>query len=101
MNNNYVNDSAMLPRGDTYSRGRVTGRKIDVDGNVVGRRKDNPILDTRKYCVEFDDGEVIELTSNVISESMYAVYDDSGDEYLIMDLIVDYPNNDKAVTVPD
>ena len=32
---------------------------------------------------------------------MYDARDDSGDEYLMMDSIVDYRNNDKARTVPD
>ena len=32
---------------------------------------------------------------------MYAACDDSGNEYLIMDLIVGYQKNDKAIPVPD
>ena len=36
-NNNYVNYSVMLLRGNTYDRGRVTGRKRDAYGNTVGR----------------------------------------------------------------
>ena len=32
---------------------------------------------------------------------MYAACDDSGYDYLIMELIVDHRNNDKAVTVSD
>ena len=37
----------------------------------------------------------------MIAESMYAACDDSGNEYLIMDLIVGYQKNDKAIPVPD
>ena len=54
VNENYVNASVMLPRGKKYARGKVIGRKRDADGNAVGRTNDNPILDTRKYHVEFD-----------------------------------------------
>ena len=36
---------------------------------------------------------------NVITESMYAACDDSGNEYLIMDSIVDYRKSDKALSV--
>ena len=38
---------------------------------------------------------------NVITESMYAECDDSGNEYLIMDSIVDYRKDDKAIKVPE
>ena len=55
-NNNYVNYSVMLLRGNTYDRGRVTGRKRDAYGNTVGRENNNPILDTREYLAEFYDG---------------------------------------------
>ena len=80
VNENYVNYSVMLPRGNTYARGKVIGRKIDASENTVGRRNANPILDTSEYCAEFDDGEVIKITKNVITESMYAACDDSGND---------------------
>ena len=85
VNDNYVNASVMLTRGNIYDRGKVMGRKIDADGNEVVRTNDNPILDTREYCDEFDYEEVNELTSNVNAESMYASCDDSGNEYMMMD----------------
>ena len=89
-NSNYLNALVMLPRGNSYARVKVIGRKRDADGNAVGRYNDNPILDTREYSVEFDDGEISELTANLISESIYAACDDSGNDYLIIDSISDY-----------
>ena len=47
----------MLPRDGTLARGRVTERKHDHEGNVIGRSNANPILDTREYEVKFEDGE--------------------------------------------
>ena len=47
-NDNYVNASVMLPRGNSYAIGKVVGRKRDTDGNAVGRTNGNPILDTRE-----------------------------------------------------
>ena len=41
------------------------------------------------------------MTANLIPESMYVACDDSGNEYVMVDLIVDYRNNYKAITVPD
>ena len=80
VNDNYLNSSFMLPRGNTDARGKVIVRKIDASGNDVGRRNDNTILDTRKYRVDVGDGEVIKLTENVIIESMYAACNDSRNE---------------------
>ena len=51
LNNSYVNASVMLPRGSSYARGKVIGRKRYVDGNTVGRSNDNLIFDTREYRV--------------------------------------------------
>ena len=54
-NCNHVNALVMLPIGNSYDIGKATRRKRDADGNTVGRKNDNPILDTR---IEFDDGEI-------------------------------------------
>ena len=99
VNYNCVNVSVMFPRGNSYTRGEIIGQKIDVDGNVIGRTNDNPILDTRGYCVEFDYGEVRKMTEKLIAESMYASFDDSGNKYLMMDSIVEYQKSDKALSV--
>ena len=42
----------------------------------------NPSKDTLTYDVKFPDGEVAELTANVIGESMYALCDAEGNKYL-------------------
>ncbi len=54
----YVGIDLLFPKGGTMSRGRVTTRKRDSDGNPKGRANDNPIHDTREYTVTFDDGDV-------------------------------------------
>ena len=56
----YVGMSLELPRGGSLAQGRVTKRARDADENVIGRANENPILDTRKYVVEFDGGEEAE-----------------------------------------
>ena len=68
----------MLPRGSEMSRGRVTGSKHNIDGKTSGWASDNAILDTREYTVQFEHGEVTELTANIIAESMYAQCDCDG-----------------------
>ena len=69
--NNYVGARLRLPQGTSESMGRVTKRLRDGDGNPIGRANENPILDTREYVVEFDDGTQTELAANVIAQSMY------------------------------
>ncbi|KAL7523565.1 hypothetical protein ACHAXR_000992, partial [Thalassiosira sp. AJA248-18] len=98
---NYVGVDIMLPRGSTMARGRVIGRKHDADGNVIGRANDNAVLDTREYRVEFADGEVTELTANVIAENMYAQCDQDGNQYVLLDDIVDFRKNGDAISLAD
>jgi hypothetical protein len=47
---------ANLANMGTLQKGTVKRRKRDEDGNPVGRRHDNPLLDTSEYEVEFLDG---------------------------------------------
>ena len=97
----YLNASVVFPQGDKHVRGRVKGRKRDADSNPIGRANANPILDTRRYEVEFPDGEVTELTANVIAESMYAQCDEEGNELVIMDSIVGYKKGSNALELKD
>lgn len=98
---NYINTEISFPKGGSMVRGRVISRKRDADGNPMGRAHPNPILDTRVYNVEFDDGDVTELTTNLIAESMYSQCDPDGNQYLLLDQLVDHRSNDRAVALPD
>ncbi len=49
MGDNYLNAEISVPRGGTLSKGRVTARKWDKDGNPVGQANANPILDTGEF----------------------------------------------------
>jgi hypothetical protein len=84
---NYVHASIMLPRGSSFAQGKVTSQKCDACGNPIGCANNNPILDPCMYCIEFDDGNLSELTTNVIAELMYPSYNDGGKEFLMMDCL--------------
>ena len=71
----YPNASIILPQGDRIYQGKVVRHKIDVDGNPIVREKQNPVLDNHQYEVDLTDGEVIEITDNVIPVWMYAQCD--------------------------
>ena len=68
----------------------MVARSQDANGNVMGRSHTNSILDTRTYQVEFSGGKVTELTTIVIAESMYSQSNVEGNEYLLLDVLVDY-----------
>ena len=68
---NYLNIDLMPQQGDTMQRGRVISRECDAMGDPAGYANANPILDLRRYDVEFDDGQVTELVANAIAESIY------------------------------
>ncbi len=87
---NYLSAELMLPKGGVLVKGRVTARKRDRDGNSIGRANDNPILDTRSYIVDFDVGDQAELTANKIAESLYLQCDPDGNQYVLLDEIVDH-----------
>ncbi len=78
MGDNYLTAELMLPRGGTMVKGRVSARKRDRDGNPVGLANSNPILDTRTYIIDFDDGDQTELTANLIAESLFSQCDPDG-----------------------
>ena len=81
------------------SRVRVTGRKCDVNGNTAVRASYNPILNTREYTVQFEDGEVTELTANSIAESMYAQCDPDLNQYVLLDDIIDFRKTNPALSI--
>ena len=73
----------------------------DNDDNVIGRANKNPILDTRGYVAEFEDGDQAELSANTIAQSMYAQCDPDGDQYVMFDSIVDFRSSTTALCYAD
>jgi hypothetical protein len=98
---NYLSPELLLPKGGVMVKGRVTAHKRDKDGNPVGRANDNPILDTRSYIVDFDDGNQTELTANMIAESLYLQCNPGGNQYVLSEEIVDHQHLHAAVKLSD
>ena len=98
---NYVGARLNLPRGDGQAMGRVVKRARNNDGNTIGRAHQNPILDTREYVAEFEDGTTSELAANVIAQSMYAQCDPDGNTYLLFDSIVGHRKGTSALSAED
>ena len=51
--------------------GHIITKKRHTKLNVMRRTNANPRLDSKLCQVEFQGGEITELTTNVIAESMY------------------------------
>ena len=99
--NQYIGAEIMLPRKDKMARGHVVVHSCNTSGNVMGRAHANPIMDTRLYQVEFVGGKVLEFTTIVIAESIYAQFDKERNEYLLLDVLVVYHKDNKAISLTD
>jgi hypothetical protein len=98
---NLINAELQIARGGILTKSRVVSRKRDIHGNPIGRANDNPILDTRKYVVQFSDGDEMELNANMIAEAIYAQCGPDGNQYVLLEALVDHRRNDKAVNLSD
>jgi hypothetical protein len=88
----YVGMEMALSRGSDGELLHATVRKRvrDQDGIPVGVSHTNPLLDSRKYEVEYVDGHVEELTANLIAENLIAQVDEEGRRQMMMSAIVDH-----------
>eukprot|EP00956_Cyclotella_meneghiniana_P018312 scaffold30420_cov55-Cyclotella_meneghiniana.AAC.1 len=94
----YVNAEVVLPVANGEERATVIRRKRDSDGRPIGVANKNPALDTRLYEVCFPDGRTEALAANVIAESLYSQCDPDGNEFVLLDSILDYRRHDGAIS---
>ena len=98
---NYVGAQVNLPYQGSMMAGKVIKRARDNEGNPVGTKNDNPILDTRSYQVEFPDGNIAEYSANIIAENMFAMCDPEGNQHLLLEAIIDHKRDNSAVKFAD
>jgi len=100
--NTYLNLELSLPCGDdgpTFAW--VKRRARDSDNQPIGIAHNNPILDTRMFKVEFDDGYVTAMAANAIAQNLYSQVDEEGNRLLLMDEIIDCQPTTEAVKQAD
>jgi hypothetical protein len=84
-----VGAEVMLPKdGETPMIAKVVGRKRDKDGNPIGEKADNPVLDTREYLVRFQDGTEEAHVLNKIAQALYSELDEEGHRWYTFKEIV-------------
>ncbi|HSN67417.1 MAG TPA: reverse transcriptase domain-containing protein, partial [Fusibacter sp.] len=72
-----------------------------MHGNVIGISNPNPILDTQVYDVELPDGSIVEYFANIIAENMYAMCDPEGNQYALLEAIIDHKTDGNAIQKAD
>jgi hypothetical protein len=97
----YVGAQVRVPIVGEIGSGKVMRRKRELHGTWKGCANVNPILDSRNYEIEFPDGRSDEYTANVIAENMFAQYDSEGNQFNIMDCIIDHNKDGHALEHAD
>ena len=91
----------MLTHGGTLLRGQFIEIKCYANVNPIRQAKYNPILDSRHYMVKFENGEVTELTENIIDESIYYMCDLEGEHVILLYCIVDFNHDRSAMAISE
>jgi hypothetical protein len=86
---NYLSAEILIPQGGTMTKGRVKSLKRFANGNPIRLANANPIPNSCKYVVEFDDGDKTTVNANLIAEAMYAQCDPDGNQYVLLDSLID------------
>lgn len=93
----HIGAEVLIDVGGESRRAVVKSRARDQDGNPIGQRNDNYILDTREYEVQFEDGATNIYSSNIIMENIYLQIDKEGNMFVLMDEIVDHRKDPSAL----
>jgi hypothetical protein len=80
---------------------RAKRRKVNNFGNGIGTANPNPILDSRLYVLEFQDGAEAECSANLITENMWAQCNIDGNQCQFMEAIVDHKSDEHAAQHTD
>jgi hypothetical protein len=97
----YISAEVLVPKGDMLEHAKVIGRKRDRDGNAIGHGHSNPIMDTRILLFQYDDGHVEEFAANIIAEHIFAQVDEEGNQFVLLEEIVDHKKDGAAVHADD
>ena len=96
-----INVEIDIQTGGVLKHGRVKKRARDKEGNLIGKKNMNPILDTSAYLVEFNDGDSQEIAANVILENLMSQCDTEGRQYTIYDGICGHRQHNESNVEPD
>lgn len=96
-----ANDGVTQNLATAPIKAKVRSRVRDDSGKPMGKRNNNPLLDTSKYQVETEDGLILEMFANDIAECMYRQVDFEGNELLLFRSIIDHRKDGNAIPISD
>lgn len=83
------------------TKATVIRRKVDHLGNPIGKAHANPLLDTREYEVQLEDGTYDSYFANTIAENLYAQCDAEGREFNTVKDIIGHRTDGRALSMDD
>ena len=96
-----INSEVLLPQGEELVEATVKGRHVNEIGQVLGRYHPNPTLNSIVYDVAFPDGAIKQCAANTIADALYSTINIDGKSETVLDCILEYSKNDKAVSKAD
>ena len=98
----HVGMQILMDRGGNEPElAKVIKRLRDEDGNPIGVAHDNPLVDTRLYEIEYEDGYRVPVAANVIAENLFNQVNDDGYGLMVLDGIVGHRTDGNEVTGDD
>ena len=98
----YIGAEVMMDvPGEGPRRATVKRCVEDLEGKKAGSYHRNPMMDTREYELEYDDGTHDRYFANVIAKNLYSQVDSEGHQFLVLDEISDHRSNGTSILVAD
>jgi hypothetical protein len=97
----YIEAQLKLELAGEEMQGTVIGQATDPVGNKIGQAHSNPLFDTPKFMVRFEDESIHRFRANQIAEAIYSQVDQEGKQYLILDDILYHQKDRSAINRAD
>lgn len=78
-------------------RARVKRQAIGEEGLPIGTAHTNPIVDTRQYKVEYEDGTTEILAANLLAENILAQVNEHGHKHQMLEEIGGHRKSEEAI----
>jgi hypothetical protein len=96
-----INAEIFLPNLRPFEIAHVIGWKRKADGLFVGRKHQNPILDSHVFVVKFPDGDQKDITYYVLAEHLFSQVNSEGNQYRLFKEIINHRKGKLAVEKRD
>ena len=80
---------------------KVTSRKRDSTGHLIGTKHSKPTLDSRIYNIQFPDGHYEQYTTNLLAEALFDSCDDDSCDTGIVSEISGHCSDATAIRIPN